>query len=222
LSPGQPQPRWSREYGCSADRLFAACLRTVTQLNWNIKHTDATSRTLSCAAKGRKIRLGGGQDLSLAVEGTSSERARVVLGWGYQAFRLFDHGEKDEISALFFATLERTLPLVPAQVDPNPKSQVAASTPPRSSRMVADLEQLASLHSRGVLTEEEFKQAKERVLAEQAEGSSIDGPKRSPEASPIRTHRTQDAPRAIRTCPHCKLLLPRDARVCPHCGSRLR
>jgi len=87
------------------DRLFAACLRTVTRLNWKIQHTDATTRTLSCAATGKKKRLGGGQDMSLIVEPMHGETSKVALGWAYQAARLFDHGEKKEIGSLFFETL---------------------------------------------------------------------------------------------------------------------
>jgi hypothetical protein len=71
---------WTRPYAGSSDRVFTACLQTVTRLNWKIQHTDATTRTLSCAAKGKKIRLGGGQDMSLIVEATGAN-AKVVLGW---------------------------------------------------------------------------------------------------------------------------------------------
>ncbi len=148
---------WSRQYSaCSPDRLFQACLRTVTRLNWKIQHTDGANRTLSCAAKGKKIRLGGGQDVSLVVEEVETRTARVVLGWGYQAARLFDHGEKDEISGLFFETLKRVFPEVPEPVEPTP--------PGESSSSIADLERLADLHDRGILTDEEFRLAKARVL----------------------------------------------------------
>jgi hypothetical protein len=55
-------------YDCSADRLFAACIKTVTRLNWRIQRTDAEMRTLSCAANGKKTRLGGGQEMGLVLE----------------------------------------------------------------------------------------------------------------------------------------------------------
>lgn len=113
--------QWSRQYrGTSPDRLFAACLKAVTQLNWKIQHTDAATRTLSCAANGKKIRIGGGQDMSVAVESAAHEDSEVTLGWGYQVARVFDHGEKSEISDLFFVTLDDVLGKTPEPITPAP------------------------------------------------------------------------------------------------------
>lgn len=116
------------------------------------------TRTLSCAAKGKKIRLGGGQDLSLVVERSGTQDEVVQLGWGYQAGRLFDHGEKDEISRLLFAKLDEVIPQI--------SEPAAAEAPAVEPSGVSEVERLADLHSRGSLTDEEFRMAKARVLGD--------------------------------------------------------
>lgn len=154
----ESRPNYSCDfYDCSPDRLFQACFEAVTRLNWKIQHTDAGTRTLSCAARGSKARLGGGQELSLVVQplvrSHETGSARLVLGWGYQVARVFDHGEKRDITRLLIDTLDVVLPRVP-----EPQAATERNTP------VAELERLAHLHSLGKLTDEEFASAKAQVL----------------------------------------------------------
>ena len=92
-----------------------------------------------------------------ATERTADARAaRVVLGWGYQVARIFDHGEKKEIAGRFFGTLDLVLPEVP-----EPKQAPIAD---ENDTAVADLERLARLHADGSLTDAEFAKAKARIL----------------------------------------------------------
>jgi hypothetical protein len=144
-------------YGASADRIYEACVRTVAQLGWKLQHSDSESRTLSCAARGRKIRPGGGQDLSIFVEQIRSDRARITLGWGYQVARLFDHGEKAEIGGLFYETLDVVLPKVKTRRASDSREATAVD-------LASQLERLADLHAHGRLTDSEFQDAKARLL----------------------------------------------------------
>lgn len=83
--------------------------------------------------------------------------AKVVLGWGYQVARIFDHGEKQEIGGLFFETLDHVLPGVP-------EHNVTPTASNEGPSAVSELERLADLHARGSLTDEEFAKAKARIL----------------------------------------------------------
>ena len=99
-------------------------------------------------------------EMSVLLEETGAGGVRVSLGAspaGFQAIRLFGFGERNEISQLFFETLELVLPDVP-----EPESQTA----PQSVSAVDELERLAELHARGALDDEEFRQAKRRFLGE--------------------------------------------------------
>ena len=53
--------------GGSPERLFAACLRESGQRGWKVHYTDPTTKTLSFVAAGRKLRIGGGMEMSVLV-----------------------------------------------------------------------------------------------------------------------------------------------------------
>lgn len=160
-TPSDRTPRTApfREYtGSSPERLFAACLRVVGQHGWKVQYTEPTTKTLSFVAMGQKRRIAGGMEMSVLVGETGGGGVRVSLGAspaGFQAIRVFDFGERDEISQLFFETLEQVLPDVP---EPEPH------TAPQSASAVDELERLAELHARGALDDEEFRRAKQRLL----------------------------------------------------------
>jgi hypothetical protein len=144
--------------GSSPERIFAACLRVVASQGWQIRHTDPATMTVSFAAKGQKIRLGGGIEMSAFVAKRDDDTVRVSVGAapaGLQALRLFDHGEKDEVSGLFFAGLRDVLPTVD---EPEPRGDA------ESMSAVDELERLARLHERGALDDDEFRRAKQRLL----------------------------------------------------------
>ena len=148
-----------REFGaCSPDRLFAACLHVVALRGWKVQYTDPTTRTVSFVASGTKRRIGGGMEFSALVETADEDRARVSLGAstaGFQSIRVFDWGERREITELFFVTLARALPDVS-----EPRR------PAQSASAVGELERLAELHARGALDDDEFRRAKQRLLDE--------------------------------------------------------
>ena len=116
--------------------------------------------TVSFAAKGQKIRIGGGMEMSAFVAKRDGDTVRVSVGAapaGLQALRLFDHGEKKEVAGLFFERLRVVLRSVE-----EPKPQAGAE----SMSAVDELERLALLHERGALDDDEFRRAKQRLLGE--------------------------------------------------------
>lgn len=146
--------------GSSPERIFAACLRVVASEGWQIRHTDPATMTVSFAAKGRKIRIGGGIEMSAFVAKRDDDTVRVSVGAspaGLQALRLFDHGEKDEVFGLFFERLRDVLPTID---EPEPQGGM------QSLSAVDELERLALLHERGALDDDEFRRAKQQLLGE--------------------------------------------------------
>ena len=95
-------------------------------------------------------------EMSALVEEAGESRVRVSLGAsaaGFQAVRVFDWGERREITELFFTTLGQVLPEVP---EPGVITERVSAAD--------ELERLAALHARGALDDDEFRRAKQRLL----------------------------------------------------------
>ena len=127
-TPSDRTPRTApfREYtGSSPERLFAACLRVVGQHGWKVQYTEPTTKTLSFVAMGQKAPYRRWYGDERVGRGNRRCGARVSLGAspaGFQAIRVFDFGERDEISQLFFETLEQVLPDVPEPEPHRPRN----------------------------------------------------------------------------------------------------
>jgi hypothetical protein len=100
--------------------------------------------------------------MSALVSELSGDIVRVSLGArpaGLQDLRLFDWGESKEVAELFFAALWQVFGEVP---EPQPES----GRPKQTAVSLDELERLALLHERGALDDDEFRRAKQRLLAE--------------------------------------------------------
>lgn len=148
-----PALRFRQDVEWSLERVFWACRQAAAERGWEIQHSDETSRTLSFEATAAKVRPGVRRHLSLVVEEVEDGIAEVVVG--------DDSAETAEITELFAQTLERVLPEVeePARPTPPPTRH------PIRGAAVEDLDRLAHLHAVGELDDEEFRVAKEQLLA---------------------------------------------------------
>jgi hypothetical protein len=145
-----------RRYRCSPGRLYAAALRTVTEMGYSIINSDATSGTLSFRT-GMSMRSWQGQEMTATIfddEGI----AKIVVG-GRRAthgsqLQVGDLGEARTIALKLLGRLD-----VAVQSMPEPAAAAA------SQSMTDELERLTRLHEQGALTSEEFDAAKRKLLA---------------------------------------------------------
>jgi hypothetical protein len=147
-------------YNASADRTYAAVLRTASEMDYSIGNSDAVSKTVSFNT-GMSMKSWAGQDMSVTVFDDGASHSRVVIG-GKRAQRgnfggggqLFDWGEKKKLAASFLERLDTVVAETP---------EPAASSP--ASSAADEIAKLADLHAKGALTDEEFQGAKASLLA---------------------------------------------------------
>ena len=117
--------------------------------------------TVSFAAKGRKIRIGGGTEMSAFVAKRDGDTVSFLCRRKprpvSRLFASLTMGREAEVAGLFFEGLRDVLPTVE-----EPESPAG----PESMSAVDDLERLALLHERGALDDDEFRRAKQRLLEE--------------------------------------------------------
>jgi hypothetical protein len=140
---------------CSADRLYFATLRAVTELGYSVTHSDRASATLGFRT-GLSWKSWQGQEMTATVVAEAPTSAKVLIGGkrvvrGRQ-FQVADWGEAQSIACKLIAELT---PLVAATPEPT----IGAMT-----SVAEELERLAQLHHQGALTDDEFATAKNRLL----------------------------------------------------------
>jgi Short C-terminal domain len=148
--------------GCSSAGLFAAVVRTVSELGYSITSSDSASLIVSFRT-GLSWKSWQGQEMTATVSSADARTPAVVLGGkrvtrGYQ-LQLYDWGEAKSIAHRVIDRL--------TSIAATPRSQPAAE--PRSSSVVVlhadELERLARLHEQGALTDDEFATAKKKLLS---------------------------------------------------------
>jgi Short C-terminal domain len=144
---------------CSAARLYAAAIRTVTEMGYSIINSDSQSLTVSFRT-GMSMRSWQGQDMTATMFDQQSGAAKIVVG-GRRAtagrgVQVFDWGEARSIA---YRYLERVVPLSKTLEEPMERT---TSDAPAST--ADQLERIVSLFEKGVLTNEEFAAAKKKLL----------------------------------------------------------
>jgi hypothetical protein len=141
---------------CSAAQLYEATARAGTQLGFKILSQDPTSGTLVFSTTVPTTSWLG-PEISARIT-THGDAARIVVtGTRVAAYRLAlaDWLQVKRVSLLL---LERLSSVLPEEVE------LAPSPAPAPSRL-DELESLADLRNRGVLTEEEFDAEKKKLLS---------------------------------------------------------
>lgn len=148
--------------GATRQRVFAAAVRAVGEAGWSMSHTDAQSGTLSFST-GMSMRSWSGQNMTVTLVSISPDETQIVVGgkrdqkgnpFGGGGGQVFDWGEKEKIAREFFAALGGALEKTPEPLEPAPSTATVAE----------EIERLAALRDKGVLTEDEFVAAKENLL----------------------------------------------------------
>src|SRR5687767_13678802 len=94
-----------KAYSASRDRLFAALLRSVSELGYSINNTDAASGTISFST-GMSMRSWAGQNMTATVFALGEGESKVVVGGKREqkgsplggGGQVFDWGEKGKIT----------------------------------------------------------------------------------------------------------------------------
>ncbi len=152
-----------KAYSASKDRLFAALLRSVSELGYSINNSDAASGTISFGT-GMSMRSWAGQNMTASVFALGDSESKVVVGGKREqkgspfggGGQVFDWGEKGKITQKLLEHLDRVVPETP--------EPAVSSTASATASTADELQRLADLRARGVLTEEEFAAAKAKLL----------------------------------------------------------
>jgi Short C-terminal domain len=146
------------EYDLPQQRLFATAVRAVSELGYSILHTEDAAASVTFNT-GASMWSNAGQDMTASAVALSADRSKLVVG-GRAAQRgkeaqFGSWGERGRI-ARRLGDRVRALLVVP------PVSHSLPPTAPASP--VDELLKLSELHRSGALTDEEFSQAKGRLL----------------------------------------------------------
>jgi hypothetical protein len=146
-----------RAYRASRDRVWVALVRVVAKLGYVTLSSDVHSGTLSFNT-GRSMKSWAGQDMSATVLDIGPGQSQIVIGGTIartQAFggsQVVSWGEKAKIGAKVLDAVTAVLPTAP-----EPETVNRAAQP--SGGLSKELEELASLHDRGVLSDDEFRRS---------------------------------------------------------------
>jgi hypothetical protein len=149
------------KFEASSARVFNACRVAMAQLSYTLISADETGRMISFNT-GRSMKSFAGQDLQATVL-DNGDGSRVIVGGaiarrgGMGSGQQIAWGEKAALSKKFLAEVESVLPNVPEVVRSD-------STPSESRSIAEELKSLRDLHDQGVISEEEFSKAKEKLL----------------------------------------------------------
>ncbi len=148
--------------GVTTARVFAASIRAIGQLGHTVLNSDQAAGTITYNT-GFSARSWSGQDMTITILDEGADTVRVIAG-GTRAQRgsplggggqLFDWGERAAVAERFFIALDEALAQTRAE---------APAPEPAATSATDELERLAALHASGALNDEEFSQAKARVL----------------------------------------------------------
>lgn len=146
-----PEYREEFDLHLPLEAALLACKTAVAELDWKI--SEEGSRRLVCKEPQEVLSFNWAATAELSLSSVSSDKTRVSInasnfGWG----RLQKNHLKGQVGNL------------------RNKVAVAASKPDssapvqRNADLSSELEKLADLHARGLLSEEEFRVAKARLL----------------------------------------------------------
>jgi hypothetical protein len=152
-----------KAYSASRDRLFAALLRSVSELGYSINNSDTALGTISFST-GMSMRSSAGQNMTATVFAVGEAESKVVMGGKREqkgspfggGGQVYDWGEKGKITRKLLEQLDRVLPETPEPAVSSPTSGTAST--------VAELQGLADLKAQGLLSEDEFEAAKAKLL----------------------------------------------------------
>lgn len=153
-----------RAFPSSIDHVYECCRRAVSDLGYTVLNSDSQSSTISFNT-GRSFSTWNGQDLSaslfdeggttrVVVGGTLAKGGSALTGSGSQVFAW---GEKKKLSELFMG---KVADLVSSTPPPSPASGSKAGP----ASLADELAKLKVLHESGVLSDEDFDRAKEKLL----------------------------------------------------------
>lgn len=151
-----------KKFEASSARVFNACRVAMAQLSYTLISADEAGRMISFNT-GRSMKSFAGQDLQATVV-DNGDGSRVIVGGaiarrgGMGSGQQIAWGEKAALSKKFLAEVESVLPNVP-EILPSD------STPSESKSIAEELKSLRDLHDQGVISEEEFSKAKEKLLS---------------------------------------------------------
>src|SRR5665213_2771147 len=151
-----------KKFEANSARVFNACRVAMAQLSYTLISADETGRMISFNT-GRSLKSFAGQDLQATVL-DNGDGSRVIVGGaiarrgGMGSGQQIAWGEKAALSKKFLAEVESVLPNVP-EILPSD------STPSESKSIAEELKSLRDLHDQGVISEEEFSKAKEKLLS---------------------------------------------------------
>lgn len=153
-----------KAYSASRDRLFAALLRSISELGYSINNSDAASGTISFNT-GMSWKSSAGQNMTATVFDSGESKSRIVVGGKREqkgnpfggGGQMFDWGERGGITRTLLEHLDRVLP-------ETPEPTRVSSTSPGTPSMVDELQRLADLKERGMISEDEFAAAKTKLL----------------------------------------------------------
>jgi hypothetical protein len=150
-----------RHYDAPANKVFEACRRAMSELGYTMISSDSAGLSISFNT-GRSMKTWAGQDLSASVFADSNGSKLVIggslakggnpLGGGSQ---IGSWGEKAALSEKFHDSVARILPTLPDIEQP------ASGTPD----LAEQLTKLTKLHADGLLTDEDLKAAKNKLLS---------------------------------------------------------
>jgi hypothetical protein len=141
----------SRSYGASADRLYAAALKTVPQLGYSMYFANSTARTLSFKT-GVTLRSFG-QDFTITVSEDGPNASTIVIGGGAPG-AFYDWGEAKNIVRQFFNTLATVVQQTAEQIHQpdddgmrtRPSPQITSFEIPSTGPAVASLGKTEALN----------------------------------------------------------------------------
>ncbi len=151
-------------YKAGFDRTFEACRQAAAELGYSITAVSKESGTISFNT-GRSMKTWGGQDLTANLFSSGSS-TRVVVGGclakGGSALtgggaQLGAWGEKKKLSMTLLEKIKTVLPGIP--------EGTTAAKPAAATSAADELLKLKSLLDAGALSQEEFDDAKRKLLA---------------------------------------------------------
>jgi hypothetical protein len=151
-----------QKFDASPARVFNACRRAIAQLSYTLIVADESGLMISFNT-GRSMKSFAGQDLQATVL-ADGDGTRIIVGGaiarrgGMGSGQQIAWGEKAALSKKFLAEVESVLPTVPEVVPSN-------SEPVESKSIAEELKNLKDLHDQGVISEEEFTKAKDKLLS---------------------------------------------------------
>jgi hypothetical protein len=151
-----------KKFEASPARVFNACRVATAQLSYTLISADETGRMIAFNT-GRSMKSFAGQDLQAMVL-DDGDGSRVIVGGaiarrgGMGSGQQIAWGEKAALSKKFLAEVEKVLPSLPEVVPSN-------SNPSESTSIAEELKSLKDLHDQGVISEEEFSRAKDKLLS---------------------------------------------------------